>query len=186
MDVLRLILKPIERADLDWILNNRNDPQKYVNFNQPMPISQEQQLGWYENEVLTKKTFAYIVYLNKMKIGYAALQNINWIVKSAEVSHFIISDINPELAAYAHELILVMGFDNLGLNRIHSVCFEFNPIFEKLKRFGFKLEGTLRQSCFKSGRLWDSYMIAVLKDEWKSLTKLEGKVGKDKDISPGL
>lgn len=170
MSLMRMHLKPVEREDLEWILQYRNDPQKYVNFNQPMPLSYEQQEGWYNDQVLTKKTFAYIVYINKNKIGYIALQNINWIVRSAEISHFLATDINPELAKFAHEMMLVVAFNNLNLNRVHSVCFEFNDIFFRLEELGFKKEGLLKQSCFKNERYWDSYPIAVLREEWKSLS----------------
>jgi RimJ/RimL family protein N-acetyltransferase len=170
---MRLHLKPVERGDLEWILIYRNNPQNYINFNQPTPLSYDQEVEWYEREVLGKKTFAYIVYIDKQKIGYVALQNINWIVRSAEVSHFLANDINPELAKFVHEMILVIAFENLGLNRVHSVCFEFNNVCNRLEELGFKKEGLLRQSCFKNGRLWDSFPIAILKNEWKSISEGE-------------
>ena len=107
LGAMRMHLRPIEREDLKWLLENRNNPQLYINFNQPMPLSCEQQEIWYNEQILPKKTFAYIVYINKQKIGYIALQNINWIVRSAEVSHFLTTDVNPELAVFAHEMILV-------------------------------------------------------------------------------
>jgi len=173
MSPMRMSLKPVEKEDLDWILTHRNNPQLYINFNQPTPLSYDQQLEWYENQVKPKKTFAYLVYINRQKIGYVALQNINWIVRSAEVSHFLTTDVNPELARFAHEMILVIAFENLGLNRVHSVCFEFNDIFHRLTELGFKKEGLLRQSCFKNGKLWDSFPIAVLKEDWNSLSKGE-------------
>lgn len=179
LGAMRMHLRPIEREDLKWLLENRNNPQLYINFNQPMPLSYEQQEIWYNEQILPKKTFAYIVYINKQKIGYVALQNINWIVRSAEVSHFLTTDVNPELAVFAHEMILVIAFANLNLNRVHSICFEFNPVFNRLKNLGFKSEGTLKQNCFKNGRYWDSQMIAVLREEWNSLSKAKGADGKN-------
>ena len=166
---MRVRLVPLERKDLEWVLAQRNVPNTYVMFNQPVPISMEHQINWFETQVLTQRAFPYIVYLDNIKVGYVALQNINWITRSAEVSHFIILEVNQDLTVYAHECILSIAFNDLNLNRIHSICFNHNPVFEKLKRFGFKSEGTLRQSCFKEGKLGDSQMIAVLREDWISL-----------------
>ena len=171
---MRVTLKPVERSDLEWLLFQRNIPENYMMFNQPVPLSYDQQVYWYENQVMTQKAFAYMVFLDKLKIGYVALQNINWITRDAEVSHFIISDVNPNLTLYSHNLILHIAFQDLNLNKVHSICFNHNPVFEKLKALGFKSEGTVRQVCFKSGQYGDGQMISVLRSEWTKLEDFKG------------
>lgn len=163
---MRVLLRPVERTDLEWLLIQRNDSRNFVMFNQPVPLSMAEQVAWFENQVLTHKTFAYMAYLDKIRIGYGALQNVNWVTRSAEISHFIIQEVNPDLAFYVHDCLLYIAFGCLNLNRIHSICFNHNPIFEKLKALGFKSEGTLRESCFKDGEYGDSQMISVLSKEW--------------------
>ncbi len=163
-------LRPLEREDLHWILRFRNNPIFYVNFNQPMPLNYDQQLSWYENEILTKKAFAYVIVLNNINIGYIALQNINWIVRSAEISHFIMEDYNQDFVIFAHRLILNMAFNSLNLNRIYSNCFAFNPVYKNLEELGFKVEGEIRQSCYKKGEYFNSFLISVLKDEAKNIS----------------
>jgi RimJ/RimL family protein N-acetyltransferase len=182
---LRMHFKSLEREDLEWLLIQRNLPNNYINFNQPTPLSYANQLSWYENEVLPKKTYAYIIYAGAIRMGYIALQNINWITRSAEVSHFIISDFSPELALYAHQLILDIAFELLNLNRVHSICFEGNPVLERIKPLGFKVEGKLRQYAFKNGKFGDAFMIAVLRSERRKIgdpiseENLKETVGKD-------
>lgn len=166
---MRIKLRPLEREDLNWILRYRNIPGMYVNFNQPTPLSYEQQEKWYENEVLTKKAFAFIIVLNNLSIGYIALQNINWIVRSAEVSHFVLDDYSEKFPEFAHAIILDLAFNSLNLNRVHSTCFEFNPVYKLLAKFGFKVEGTVRECCYKKGKYFNGYLISVLKNEYKSL-----------------
>ena len=167
---MRLKLRPLEKDDLQWILRYRNNPAFFVNFNQPMPLSYEHQLSWYENEVQTKKTLAYIITLNDKKVGYIALQNINWITRSAEISHFVLEDYSKDFIVFAHAIILELAFKSLNLNRIYSTCFEFNDVYKVLEGFGFKIEGTLRESCFKNGKYFNSYLIALLKNEYKNLS----------------
>jgi len=172
---VRIHLRPIERDDLEWVILQRNNPVLYNNFNQPTPLTYEQQLNWYENEVLTKKTFAYIILLDHIKIGYIALQNINWVTRSAEISHFLDPEYDEIFALSAHISMLRMAFDSLNLNRIHSICFEFNSIYKCLEALGFKVEGTARDICFKSGRYWNGYYIAILNKDFKR----EGEIGKN-------
>ena len=167
---MRLRLRPLEKEDLQWILRYRNNAAFFKNFNQPMPLSYEHQLSWYENEVLTKKTFAYIIKLNNTSVGYIALQNINWITRSAEVSHFILEDYSMDFSLFAHGIILELAFKSLNLNRVYSVCFEFNAVYKELEKLGFKIEGTLREGCYKQGKYFNSYLIAVLRNEYKNLS----------------
>jgi diamine N-acetyltransferase len=166
---VRVRLRPLEKEDLNWILRFRNNPLFYVNFNQPMPLSYAQQLAWYETEVLTKKAFPYIIVLNNTDIGYIAIQNINWINRSAEISHFLVEDYSEDFMLFAHRIMLDLCFSSLNLNRIYSTCFDFNPVWKKLEELGFKVEGTTRQTCYKKGKYYDSYLIAVLKDEAKNI-----------------
>jgi RimJ/RimL family protein N-acetyltransferase len=168
--IVRIYLKPVVSDDLEWLINNRNIPVLYKNFNQATPITFEQQLHWFQNEILNKKAFAYIIYLGKIKLGYIALQNINWIIRSAEISHFILEDYNEFFALYAHDVILKMAFLELNLNRVYSLCFCANEIYKELEKLGFKVEGTARQTNYKNGKYGDSYYVAVLKDEFKSIS----------------
>jgi hypothetical protein len=142
-----------------------------VNFNQPTPLSYTDQLTWYEEQVLTKKAFPYIAFVNKLRVGYVALQNVNWYVRSAEISHFILPEFNSKALAYhIHSLMIHTGFNSLNLNRIYSVCFSFNDIKDELLRLGFQVEGTLKQSCYKDGKYWDSYLLAILHENYQSLS----------------
>ena len=125
---------------------------------------------WYERQVLEKKCFAYIVKLEDIEVGYIALQNFNWVTRSAEVSHFITNEYEPQtFAFYAHYVLLQTAFASLNLNRVHTVCFSFNKVHKTLESLGFKNEGTLRQACFRGNRYHDSYLMAILKEDYKLL-----------------
>jgi hypothetical protein len=165
-------IKAIERDDLFWILQYRNDPFLMVNFNQPAPLSMAEQEHWFETQILTKKTLAFIVYLDLKKMGYVALQNINWINRSAEISHFIIEGFN--YIAFGNmviDMMLNLAFNSLNLHKVHTVCFKFNPFYEELLKMGFTLEGTIRDHCFKGGQYYDGYLVSIISDEHKGLYK---------------
>ena len=60
-------------------------------------------------------------------------------------------------------LVLDHGFHILGLHRIEAMVTPGNlPSAALLERFGFRLEGTLRDHGFWKGRFWDQRLYARL------------------------
>lgn len=52
------------------------------------------------------------------------------------------------------------------LRRLHAVPYASNPASARvLEKAGYRLEGTLRQSAIKDGRVLDQWMYAILRDE---------------------
>ena len=87
----------------------------------------------------------------RTEIGY-------WISKSYE-GRGIISECCRLLINYA--------FDVLKMNRIEIHCATGNARSAAIpERFGFKLEGTLRQSEMRNGKLHDFAVYGLLKNEW--------------------
>ncbi len=167
---MKIVLRPVEESDLQWLLKYRNDPILNINFNQPTPLSYNDQLNWYKEQVLTKKTLAYIALLENIQIGYIALQNINWITRSAEISHFVIEEFNKEtFAELIHISMLRTGFKFLNLHKIYSACFAFNESYKMLEKLGFKVEGVIRDHCFKDGKYSNSWMMSILEGEYESI-----------------
>jgi RimJ/RimL family protein N-acetyltransferase len=65
--------------------------------------------------------------------------------------------------------VLRIGFEEMGLHRIHLHAFVGNArgirCYEKA---GFQREGVLREARFKRGRWVDVVTMAILRDEWKA------------------
>lgn len=167
---MNIVLKAVDKEDFEWILNHRNNPALNINFNQPMPLTYADQEQWYVTQVLTKRAFAYVVLLGKLKIGYVAVQNINWVTRSAELSHFVCDGFDAVMfAALMHSIMLNHAFNSLNLHRVYTICFAFNRIYDEMIRGGFKKEGVLRDYCFKGGKYHDGYLISILDHEYKAL-----------------
>jgi RimJ/RimL family protein N-acetyltransferase len=53
------------------------------------------------------------------------------------------------------------------LRRLYAVPFSSNPASARLlQKAGYILEGTLRQSAIKDGRVLDQWMYAIVREEW--------------------
>ena len=59
------------------------------------------------------------------------------------------------------------AFARFNLARIHANVFAFNTASARvLEKAGFQLEGRLRQSAFKDGRLIDPLLYARVREDW--------------------
>lgn len=157
----------VEPEDLDWLREWRNNPELYINFNQYREIDKREQERWYEG--LSKNFHPFVVWKGDTRIGYVALRNINDILRSAEFSLFIIPEYRHKgFGKEALRQIVEYGFEMLNLQVIYSIVFEFNKAIELYKKFGFKIDGLLRRTCYRKGRYFSSYYISMLKEEYEN------------------
>ena len=64
--------------------------------------------------------------------------------------------------------VISYGFEEMGLNRITLLAFEFNERSAALARkLGFKLEGVLRKNSFWKGEYRNDLYFALLREEWR-------------------
>lgn len=68
----------------------------------------------------------------------------------------------------AGRLILLHGFDAIGLNRIQATCnVENRRSYRTLEKLGMAREGTLREYRIEKGVPRDKYIYAILGAEWR-------------------
>jgi RimJ/RimL family protein N-acetyltransferase len=100
-------------------------------------------------------------------IGVCGLTDIDYIHRKAEFSIYVA----PEAQKHGHgenalRCLLDFGFKDLGLNRIWGETYEGNVGLKLYPKVGFVEEGHLRESYYKKGEFIDSYIFAILRDEW--------------------
>ncbi len=164
-------IRQLELEDLNWLVEQRNNEDLNIYFNQPHLINCLEQEKWYRDNVVTNKFYSFILWKKDTeRVGYVSLKNFNPIIQKAEFSIFSLPEFQNK--GYGKELIdfiIRFGFGRLNLNKIYSTVFEFNPAIEIYKRWGFKIDGKLRADCYKKGRYWDSYYVSMLKGDYERL-----------------
>ena len=105
-------------------------------------------------------------------IGYAGLVGLSKQNQSGE--YFILlgekSHWGRGIGTEVTRQVVTLGFEELGLHRIALTVSEPNQGGVKAYlRAGFKLEGRLRQACYRNGAFHDKLLMAVLKQEWPAL-----------------
>ena len=86
--------------------------------------------------------------------------------KSAELGYWLAEPFwGRGIMTRAVEQICAIAFDTLGVVRIFAEPFAENTKSRRvLEKAGFHLEGTMRRSVYKEGRVMDSCMYALLRE----------------------
>ena len=102
-------------------------------------------------------------------IGYVPHGDVERV--GAEVGYWLaVSHWGRGLATAALQALTDHAFGTQPeLRRLWAVPFAKNPASARvLQKAGYTLEGTLRQSAIKDGRVLDQWMYAIVRDEWEA------------------
>lgn len=171
-------LRAIEKEDIQTLLTWRNIDAFRKNFREFRELNYSQQVEWFNSVSSSKNDFMFsIVDLNTNElIGACGLLYIDWIIGSADYSFYIGKDelyIDDLFAKDATNLLLSYGFNKLNLNKIWMELYEFDDkkINFFTKKYNFEVDGKLRQNCFEDGKYFDSFIISLLKSDFKKNIK---------------
>jgi ribosomal-protein-alanine N-acetyltransferase len=170
----RLILRPFRLADAPTV-RRLAGVEKVASTTLRIPHPYEK--GMAENWIRTHKrsfdrreavVYAIVSRRTGKLIGAISLQ-LDMPNESAELGFWIGSrNWNRGYATEAAEVMLMYGFTELGLNRIHAHHFTRNPASGRvLEKIGMRREGVLRQHIKKWGRFADIIVYAILREDYQ-------------------
>ncbi|RLD45763.1 MAG: N-acetyltransferase [Bacteroidetes bacterium] len=167
-------LRPLKRNDVSpfykWI--NDDEVIKYS-------LSLFQNIGtktkikkWFITLVENTNIANYGIFLKTSGelIGYSGICDISKTNKSGEFYIFIGEKRmwGKGIGTIVTEQVLKIGFLEYKLNRISLTVSEPNiGGIKAYKNAGFKLEGKLRQACFRDNEYHDKIIMSIIKSEWK-------------------
>lgn len=170
----KIYLRIIEERDLNESYQQWFNDEEICQFNSHhrFPHYRQNLEEYYKNVIIDKGNLilAIIAIDGDMHIGNIALQNINYVDRSAELA-IIIGDKGywrKGAGREACDLILSHGFRSLNLHRIRCGTIEENVGMRKLaEKLGFKQEGILRDAIYKNGKYQDVINYGLLEDEYQ-------------------
>ena len=171
LETQRLILKPIEVEDLQFLLNLRWE-QEVMNYLIHDPISFKSQMDWFNS--IKKTDLALSIFIkneNDLKIiGTIGLYEMN--ARHQRAIWRIRLDPTQKGKGYATEainLILDYGFNTLNLNKIISASFADTVALVTLTfPLGFTQEGLLVGHYFHKGEFRDAYQFGLLRKDFNN------------------
>jgi RimJ/RimL family protein N-acetyltransferase len=142
---------PITEDDLDWYIENSNDPHYSDVF------------IYKAVDTSTGET-----------VGHISLGGISKKNRAGRISRVLISK-DARGKGYCQEMmmaILKIGFDELKLHRISLGVYNFNDTaIHCYEKCGFKREGVARDILYYEGEYWSMLEMSMLEDEWEQIKK---------------
>ena len=171
----RVVVKPIEREDLSFLLELRWD-KDIMNYLIHDPISMESQEAWFEKTSKSNDMPCSIFVKgdgdpSELTIaGTVGLYNFNHRHQRATWRVRLSSDFQGKgLAFEAIMMVLDYGFNTLNLNKIVSDSFADNTAIIKLsQKLGFSEEGVVRSHYFHQGRFRDGINFGLLREDFNA------------------
>ena len=149
-------LTPITEQDCYWIAEKLEDKEyRKGTFSEPL------------NAALP--SCAVVIRLDDdTPVGWAELSHIDMINRKANFGISIPESKGRGLSFAVGRKMFDRAFNELGLNKIYMRIAVTNKAACKLaERFGFKLEGTERESAFVNGKFEDVAVYGLLKAEYE-------------------
>jgi len=168
----RVILRPLERRDLEQSRAWVNDPENAALLLRVLPVSEIEQEQWFERICTCPDRFVWALEVEGQHIGNMGLYQVNLIHRRAEVWTLIGEPAwrGQGLGRESMTLLLDYGFDGLGLHKLYLHVDQGNVIAQKMyKKLGFVVEGTLVAEYFILGRFRATLRLRLLAPEWQKL-----------------
>ena len=136
-----IILSRLTKSNIELVRKWRTHPQVNRNFEYRKPITQEQQLRWFES-IDNHQNYFYLIEYRGRKTGLISTFDINWEAMTAHGGIFMWDDTVTEtpIPVYAVLAMLDFNFKVLGLQRMYIKVKSTNRkaiIYNK--KLGYKL-----------------------------------------------
>lgn len=168
-----IYLRTIEAGDLTESYRQWFNDGEVCQFNSHhrFPSYQENLTDYFRDVIKSKNNLvlAIVDKKNDAHVGNIALQNLNYIDRSAELA-IIIGNKDywrKGVGEEACNLIVSHGFNALNLHRIYCGTSEKNAGMQKLaEKLGFKKEGIARDAIFKEGSYHNVFNYGLLGSDY--------------------
>lgn len=175
LDTSRLLLRPLDADDLDFVFRHFSDPEvnRYLLDEEPLATREQAQAiidfylapgpKSYNRWLIVRK-------LDQSPIGTCGFHRWQQAHRRAEIGF----DLAPSawkqgVMTEALNAVLPYGFEHMQLNRIEALAYPDNSAsIRLLERLGFQKEGVLRQYFRQRGVFHDHWLMALLRSEWAS------------------
>jgi len=118
----------------------------------------------------TIKMFGISSLPGKIDVGVCGFTSICLLNRKAEFSLYIVPEFQGK--GYGKDALwtlLTHGFNDWGFNRIYGETYSDNDAFKMFLGLRMKVEGTMRGSYMRGGKMIDSIIVSMLKPEFDAI-----------------
>ena len=160
-------LRPFRMSDAEKLTEMANNKKISRNLRDgfPHPYTHEDAVTFIRHCLDMPRDTFFAIEFRSEHVGNISLNPCQDVYrKSAEIGYFIAEPYwNKGIASSAVKIIVQFGFNNLGMMRIQTGVYEYNPASMRvLEKCGFVKEGLFKKAIYKDGELWDEVRFAIL------------------------
>jgi UDP-4-amino-4,6-dideoxy-N-acetyl-beta-L-altrosamine N-acetyltransferase len=162
-------LRPFRLDDISRVLEWRNLPEVSAYMYSDHPISEAEHARWFGN-VMTDQTKRYwIIELDGVPVGVANLTDISTAHRRAYWAFYLADERvrGRGVGSATEQFVMRHVFVDLGLEKLCLEVLATNEgVVRMHQRYGFQIDGTLRQHVIKHGQRVDVLSMSLLREEW--------------------
>jgi ribosomal-protein-alanine N-acetyltransferase len=166
-----LLLRPWRAADLDALLRYANNRKIWLNLRDrfPHPYTLRDAQQWIARSAAQSGSPTnFAIEFEGGAIGGIGLELLTDVHRfTAEIGYWLGEPFwGRGIATIAATAVTDYAFATLELRRLQALAFEWNPASARvLEKAGYTLEGRLRKSIMKDGRVGDALLYARLRSK---------------------
>jgi UDP-4-amino-4,6-dideoxy-N-acetyl-beta-L-altrosamine N-acetyltransferase len=163
-------LRTIMSDELALMLSWRNAPAVRLNMYTSHEISLEEHLGWWE-KIRSQTDQKYFMYEHQgSPLGIVSFNGISSINQNSYWAFYASPEAAKGTGSRMEYLALEHAFSEIGLHKLSCEVIAFNTSVIKLhEKFGFKIEGVLRDQHKANANFFDVYRLGILRSEWQAI-----------------
>jgi len=163
------LLRPIKDDELRMMLSWRNAPAVRSNMYNRHEITEADHFLWWE-KVCSCPDLIYFMYeYQGTPRGIVAFTGVDKESRNTSWAFYASPDAPRGTGSRMEFLAVDYAFDTLELHKIYCEVLATNPsVIHLHQKFGFRIEGVLREQHLFDGEFIDVYRLGLLTLEWQS------------------
>lgn len=161
------MLRPIKDSELELMLSWRNAPAVRENMYTVHEISLAEHLAWWERTGSSDRQRYFMYEFQGQPLGIVGFTDLDRANQNSSWA-FYASPTAPKGTGSRMEILaLDCAFNELSLHKLCCEVLAFNtPVIKLHQKFGFKVEGILRDQYRREDAFIDIYRLGMLASEW--------------------
>lgn len=167
----KVYLRPMELADGPLCARWLNHPEIRRTTLRARPLNLQDEDEFIERMRVSTSDVAFVIVerASDRPVGGTGLHQIDWRSRHACFGLTIgdPADWGKGYGTEATRLLVDHAFETMNLHRVWLQVIEYNErgirVYEKI---GFKKEGLLREEHYREGRYWNTWLMAILRQDW--------------------
>lgn len=162
-------LRTINSSELELMLSWRNAPSVRQNMYTRHEISLSEHLAWW-GRIRDRSDQRYFMYeFQGSPLGVVAFTHMDSGSQNSSWAFYASPEAPKGTGSKMEFLTLEYAFGYIGLHKLYCEVLAFNsPVIKLHQKFGFKVEGVLREQHLVDKSFVDVYRLGILASEWDS------------------